>query len=281
MPNLSGSKRRAETAFASPTKAAASTKRARTYYDYYDEEDVESSPEEQWSDEDTESESRMSLDDDEWLALENFSLTHRKDAPITEIYVRPPPAPTTRCRCLATGTKDKACADSCDCSKWGHGCKTTTCGCQGGPSCNNPFNKLDVQAIFGAGRTVLHPCFISWMLRQETVQPERITTRYLFDMVVEDAAFIEARYGRCKSQPYRDWRDRWDRLPASERSGDSDSSSDGAAALRRELVRMALTVDGLGRGTFYSFCCPGCWGYLALWDLWGLHGREGVALREV
>ena len=92
MSNISGSKRGAEAAFTSPTKkATASTKRARTYYDYYDEEDVESSPEEEWSDEemDMDSESRMSLDDDEWLALgEPVDSGYCKDAPITEVRHR-------------------------------------------------------------------------------------------------------------------------------------------------------------------------------------------------
>lgn len=86
MSNLSGAKRTAGTAFASPSKTTATSKRARTYYDYYDDEDVESSPEEQWSDDDLDSDSRMSLDDDEWLALEKpSSLKYRKDAPITEV----------------------------------------------------------------------------------------------------------------------------------------------------------------------------------------------------
>lgn len=55
-----GSKRAAPTPFASPSKAAS--KRSRTHYDYGDEDDVESLPEDQWSPGDADS---MSLDDGE------------------------------------------------------------------------------------------------------------------------------------------------------------------------------------------------------------------------
>lgn len=65
MKTLAGSKRKTGTTFASPTKAAASTKRSRTQYDYYDEEDSESLPEYRWSAGDTDSGSEMSLDEDE------------------------------------------------------------------------------------------------------------------------------------------------------------------------------------------------------------------------
>ncbi|ROW08384.1 hypothetical protein VMCG_03092 [Cytospora schulzeri] len=126
-----------------------------------------------------------------------------------------------------------------------------------------------MQAVFGAAPAQLHPCFISWMLKQKTVRPELMTTRYLFDMVVEDAAFVEARYGRWKGQPYRDWKARWDQLPATARQlGDVDggggsgssgsSSSSTVVALQQELVRMAFTTNTtLNRGTFFSFCCYG------------------------
>lgn len=65
MKTLAGSKRKTGTPFASPTKAAASTKRSRTQYDYYDEEDSESLSEYQWSADDTDSGSEMSVDGDE------------------------------------------------------------------------------------------------------------------------------------------------------------------------------------------------------------------------
>lgn len=100
MSTFSGAKRTAGTAFASPSKTAATSKRARTYYDYYDEEDVESSLEEQWSDDDLDSESRMSLDDDEWLSLKKpFNPKYRKDAPITEV-LHPKSELKTGCRVL-------------------------------------------------------------------------------------------------------------------------------------------------------------------------------------
>lgn len=87
MANPPGTKRPAETAFASPVKTtASSSKRARTYYNYYDDDEVDSSPKELWSDGDMDSESRMSLDNDDWLALEeSVNPKYRKNAPITEV----------------------------------------------------------------------------------------------------------------------------------------------------------------------------------------------------
>lgn len=76
---MAGSKRQAEMSVASPSKVGASAKRSRTQYDYYDEDEVESYPNEQWSDRDMESASRMSLDDsddyDERFMPKPFSLS--------------------------------------------------------------------------------------------------------------------------------------------------------------------------------------------------------------
>lgn len=56
-------KRAAPSPVASPSKAAAfNAKRSRTQYNYCDEEDVESYPEDQWSSEEVGSHSTMSLD---------------------------------------------------------------------------------------------------------------------------------------------------------------------------------------------------------------------------
>lgn len=56
-------KRPAASPAASPSKASFNAKRSRTQYDYCDDDDVESYTEEQWSDADMDSPSRMSLDD--------------------------------------------------------------------------------------------------------------------------------------------------------------------------------------------------------------------------
>lgn len=77
MKTLAGSKRSAGTPFASPTKAAASVKRSRTQYDYYDEEDSEPLPEDQWSP-GVDSGSEMSLDGGDEL-----------DSPSDRIMARP------------------------------------------------------------------------------------------------------------------------------------------------------------------------------------------------
>ncbi|ROW13442.1 hypothetical protein VPNG_04406 [Cytospora leucostoma] len=258
MSKLSGSKRSAATAFTSPTKPASS-KRSRAYYDYYDEEDAGSSPKAQWSDdEDMDSDSKMSIDGDDWLPLgDPADQGDLKKAPITKVDVRPPPATTTQCNCDVSNNDDLAACVSCACSRWGYRCKPASCGCRGGPSCSNPFNRLDVEAIFGPAPVILHPCFISWMLRQEGVRPEQITTRYLFVSFLDNSAFFEAIWSDYKRQAYRDWRAKWDdlRLPASEQH----DNHGGRIALQQELLRLAFTATDLSRGVFFSLCHPAGW----------------------
>lgn len=85
MSKLSGSKRSAAAAFTSPTKPASS-KRSRAYYDYYDEEDAGSSPRAQWSDDDMDSDSKMSIDGDDWLPLvDTADQGDLTKAPITKV----------------------------------------------------------------------------------------------------------------------------------------------------------------------------------------------------
>lgn len=74
MPALAGTKRPAETPVASPTKAAEITKRTRTHYDYYEDDDDEQLEEMQWIGDDWSDESSvMDLDDADELEHELLS----------------------------------------------------------------------------------------------------------------------------------------------------------------------------------------------------------------
>lgn len=156
----------------------------------------------------------------------------------------PPPAASTNCRCGASNAKKKACT-KCACSKWGYACKPETCGCHGGPSCHNPFNKLDLPAIFGPEPVVLHECFIAWVLSQKEVRVEQITAKYLFDLAFKGSCQIAVAYSHF-CDPYLEWRAKWDAL--------SQPEQDEAAELHQELNRLAFTTHRLDINLFFSFC---------------------------
>lgn len=164
------------------------------------------------------------------------------DAQQVDRVPEPPSPSSTHCRCTAGNARKKACV-SCACSKWGYGCQPSTCGCDGGPGCHNPFNKLDVAALFGPEPAVLHACFVAWAQGQDAA---RITARYLFGLALGSA-------GGCDAAPYLAWRARWDALPVRER--------DGAAGveMQRELNRLAFTRRGACSDLFYSFCRDEHW----------------------
>lgn len=315
-----GSKRPAASPTASPSKAA--TKRSRTHYDYYDEEDVETSAEEeedddeeQWSDEDLETSSRMSLDDpgpdlkplggvsavqrghlaNVWDSLVEDAFNHKldkldefmdeygdgkyhKELEITEvsaICVRrihsprgtvltpssqvdgdadPPPTSSVNCRCGVANLVKKACIN-CVCSKWGLRCQLATCGCHGGPSCHNPFNHVDTQAIFGPEPVVLHGCFVTWVLKQKKVPSGRITRRFLFDLAHRTARGIED-VAPVSYEGYEIWLAKWSGISAAERDGPR------GVELQWELNRTAFTkskVDWQLSDVFYSFCRNDAW----------------------
>ncbi|KKY35710.1 hypothetical protein UCDDA912_g04318 [Diaporthe ampelina] len=258
MKTLAGSKRTAGTPFASPTKAAASAKRSRTQYDYYDEEDSKSPAEDQWSP-DMDSGSDMSLDEDE----ERDSLGDKYtaglrgprsdrdllDTEAADIHKEPihlPPAASVPCGRGSTNTKTKGCI-GCDCSKWGKQCNASGCGCQGGAACRNPFRKLDLSALFGQEPVALHPCFTTWVAKQTKAKLERTNTQSLFDLVLE-SAFMLDEYQDNVTEPYLEWRTRWDTLTAAER----DSGAAGLA-LKQELLRWGLTSRNL-QSIYFSFC---------------------------
>lgn len=160
-----------------------------------------------------------------------------------------PPSPGTSCRCGAANVKKKACA-SCVCSKWGRGCQSGACGCRGGPSCHNPFNHIDLPALFGPAPVVLHGCFVDWVLRQRRVpRGDRMTAEWLFDLARggEGADALED-VDLCAEDVYGEWRARWDGLSAAERAGTR------GLELRQELNRMAFTKSEPNANVFYVFC---------------------------
>lgn len=196
----------------------------------------------------------------------------------------PPPASSTHCRCGAANARKKACA-GCACSRRGYRCTPDRCGCHGGPACHNPFNHLDLPALFGPGpggpaAVVLHGCFVGWVLRRRGTSSGRgsraanphqhlshhdrdrpLTAGHLFNLALAGAD--DARGGVLDEEPaYRAWRARWDALPADEqpqqRRGGPASASPASArclALQQELNRMAFTRSH-DKDVFYSFCRP-------------------------
>lgn len=147
--------------------------------------------------------------------------------------------------------ENKACSN-CTCSKWGYKCQVTICGCQAGPYCQNPFNDFDTEAVFGPEPVILHPCFISWMLKQQEFGPEKFTRRFLFDIAFTREDSIEMR-NQSSSNPYRGWKAKWDRLPTSEQDADP------GIALQQQLNRIAFTDQKSTTNTFYSFCRKQHW----------------------
>ncbi|KAH8776328.1 hypothetical protein F5883DRAFT_711172 [Diaporthe sp. PMI_573] len=256
MKPLAGSKRKTGTPVASPTKAAASTKRSRTQYDYCDEEDSESSPEYQWSADDSDSGSEMSVDGDEDQIHQPDSPSDKyasgprgprplQDSRDTEEPVRLPHTASLPYGRGLTNTKTEGCA-GCACSRFGKQCNPSTCSCQGGAVCRNPLKKLDLGAIFGQDVVVLHPCFMTWLAKQPKAKLERTSTQSLFEVVLEAIVMLDE-YHHNMTEPYLEWRTKWDGLTALERD-------DGAGhILKQELLRWGLTSRDC-QSVYYSFC---------------------------
>ncbi|KAI3395030.1 hypothetical protein diail_1853 [Diaporthe ilicicola] len=244
-----GLKRTAGTPFASPTKAAASAKRSRTQYDYYDEEDdLESPPEDQWSpDTDTGSEMSVDWDDGEQRAS---SPSDRFVADSTTRF-REQARETAEAPHQAQNQNSEACA----CSASSHRCSASSCGCQGGAACHNPLQKLDLGALFGRDRVTLHPCFVSWVVKEDKhgrMDSERTSTQSLFDLVFGTAYLLEE-FDDDVMDAYYEWSWKWDRLPASERDGGR------GLELKQELLRWGLTTSREGELVFFSFCHSDGW----------------------
>lgn len=145
----------------------------------------------------------------------------------------------------STNTRIKACID-CTCSRSGKQCNASSCGCQGGPACKNPLRKLDLSALFGQVPVALHPCFMTWVAKQGKTELERTNMQSLFALIFE-TIFMLDEYHDNMTEPYLEWRTKWDRLCALERDGGA------GLVLKQELLRWGLTSRNL-QSTYYSFC---------------------------
>lgn len=105
-------------------------------------------------------------------------------------------------------------------------------------------------SIFGPGPIHLRECFVTWLLKQEDVQIERINTRFLFELAFRKSHIIKViaeDHG-----PYMEWRTKWDAIPRPEQ--------DDEVALQQEMNRMAFTKTDFPMNVFFSLCRqPGRW----------------------
>lgn len=145
-----------------------------------------------------------------------------------------------------TNTKFEGCT-GCSCSRLGKQCSPSTCNCQGGAACHNPLKQLDLAALVGQDAVDLHPCFTTWIKRQPEAKLEFTSTRSLFDIVFEAIIMLDE-YKSNASEPYLEWRTKWDGLTVSERD-----TSDAGHALKQELLRWGLTSRD-SQSVYYSFC---------------------------
>lgn len=76
--------------------------------------------------------------------------------------------------------------------------------------------------------------------------------RSLFDIVFEAIVMLDE-YKSNATEPYLEWRKKWDSLTVSERD-----SSDAGLALKQELLRWGLTSRKV-QSVYYSFCRINGW----------------------
>lgn len=149
--------------------------------------------------------------------------------------------------------KTKPCI-GCACIKSGKQCDASSCRCKGGKTCKNPLKNLDLVALFGQDPVAVHPCFTTWVSRQNKATLERTNVHSLFNVLFEEDNYFFwlDSFHPYANEPYLEWRAKWDRLCASER--------DGAAglALKQELLRWGLTVRDL-QSIYFSFCREDGW----------------------
>ncbi|KAK8183758.1 hypothetical protein BC567DRAFT_205964 [Phyllosticta citribraziliensis] len=124
-----------------------------------------------------------------------------------------------------------------------------TCGCSGGV-CQNPFNILNLEEIFGSADPVLSPCFISWILKRgyakARVRLEHITLEWLFEKIGQSG---EAECNDAWEAWFKEWAAVVD-----------NANPDEKTQAMRALLRLAFDEDathaGEPNGHFFSFCRP-------------------------
>lgn len=150
-------------------------------------------------------------------------------------------------------TKVKPCT-GCACIKSGKQCDASSCRCKAGGACRNPLKKLDLVALFGQDPVAVHPCFTTWIKGQDKATLARTNVQSLFDVLFEEDNyfFFFDNWHHCLTEPYLEWRAKWDGLSASERDGGA------GLALKQEMLRWGLTVRDR-QSAYFSFCREEGW----------------------
>lgn len=145
----------------------------------------------------------------------------------------------------------RTCVD-CVCSKWGYTCKPEFCGCHGGASCNNPFNKLDIPALFGPDPVPLRPCFITWVQARKGSGLENISRQLLFNL---SRRGVKELVDVSDEDSFRNWSAKWNSLSPEEQTGEK------GVLLQQTLNRLAFTEtrEYTCRDFSFSFCRGNQW----------------------
>ncbi|KAL1381993.1 hypothetical protein HDK64DRAFT_57011 [Phyllosticta capitalensis] len=178
--------------------------------------------------------------------------TYHPTAPITERRVEPPQDFSPRCGYSSGNSRaNRGPCVNCACSKWGYRCSPSTCGCS--TSCQNPFNILPLEDLFGSASVKLHPCFVTWILKRgykkagpARVNLPQITRKWLFDRVQENMDISDF------SESYNAWVKQWETVD------DAADDNPRKIHLMRSLLRLAFE-EGFEYGDelhdwFFSFC---------------------------
>ncbi|KAK8220314.1 hypothetical protein IWZ01DRAFT_3590 [Phyllosticta capitalensis] len=177
---------------------------------------------------------------------------YHPEAPVTEGKVEPPRNFSPKCTCAASGRGNSGPCINCACSKWGYRCSPLTCGCS--TACQNPFNALPLEDLFGSATVELHPCFVTWVLkrgykkagRSRVNQPQQITLKWLFDRVQENDDIEDY------SDAYNVWVEQWETVD------DAADDNPRKIHLMQSLLRLAFEEDyeyaDESHGYYFSFC---------------------------
>ncbi|KAK8220315.1 hypothetical protein IWZ01DRAFT_3591 [Phyllosticta capitalensis] len=181
-----------------------------------------------------------------------------RKAIVTELKVRPPEDFKPECGCKAGKDEQGPCVN-CSCSKWGERCSPETCGC--GDACENPFNALNTEEIFGDSPKVelcYCWCFIAWILKRGyekyKLKPHQITLKWLFDKIHVCA---EQEDLRERNKAYNAWKEDWEKV-----AEETDDNPKKVQAMR-DLLNIAFDEDfgyggskpyGEENGYYLSFC---------------------------
>ncbi|KAK8220316.1 hypothetical protein IWZ01DRAFT_554963 [Phyllosticta capitalensis] len=197
------------------------------------------------------------------------SLIYHPNALVTQKWTDEIPKDfSPKCRCK-TGAKlvrrgnkyklrDKGPCRSCACVKWGYKCSRETCGCcKEIGNCQNPFDFMNLEEIFGSPNPKLTPCFAKWISRRTHKFDflKQITLKSLVETILKAGAPV--------SDGYDEWKKNWDQI-----ANDKDDSTRKIQAMR-DLIGMAFgsvfEYKTKFHGYYYSFC-DDSWSDSACWS---------------